>query len=39
MMEYFKISASARLSFYLYNDENDIDQFLLAVDKIEEIFC
>tara|TARA_Y100000991_G_C21963999_1_gene345906 strand:+ start:461 stop:1675 length:1215 start_codon:yes stop_codon:yes gene_type:complete len=39
LMEYFKISASARLSFYLYNDENDIDQFLLAVDKIEEIFC
>jgi cysteine desulfurase/selenocysteine lyase len=32
------ISASARASFYLYNDTNDIDQLVQSIKKTANIF-
>lgn len=32
------ISASARVSFYLYNDDKDIDRFIKGIKKVQRIF-
>lgn len=34
----FGIPASTRASFYLYNDENDIDKFIFGLQKVQKIF-
>lgn len=34
----FGIPASTRASFYLYNDENDIDKFIFGLRKVQKIF-
>ncbi len=35
--EFLNIPASARVSFYLYNDKNDIDKFIEGLKRVEEI--
>lgn len=32
------ISASARVSFYLYNDESDVDAFIEGIKKVKKLF-
>lgn len=32
------IQASARASFYLYNDEKDIDKFIKSLEKVKKVF-
>lgn len=32
------ISASARVSFYIYNDEEDVDKFIKGLKKVKKIF-
>lgn len=36
--ERFKITASTRASFYLYNDEEDIDHLVKGLEKVQKIF-
>ncbi|HNW14685.1 MAG TPA: cysteine desulfurase [Anaerolineaceae bacterium] len=36
--ERFKITASTRASFYLYNDEEDIDHLIKGLEKVQQIF-
>lgn len=38
LMRHFGASATARASFYLYNTEADVEQFLLALNKTKEYF-
>lgn len=38
LMRHFDASATARASFYLYNTEADVEQFLLALNKTKEYF-
>ncbi len=38
LMQRFKIPATARMSFYLYNSEEDIDAACKALEKVYEIF-
>ncbi|WP_110113784.1 cysteine desulfurase [Bacillus sp. CGMCC 1.16541] len=38
LMKYLKVSATARASFYLYNTEEEIDQFVSALIKTKEYF-
>ena len=38
IMNKLGISASARASFYLYNDTNDIDQLIQSIKKTANIF-
>lgn len=38
LMRHFEASATARASFYLYNTEEDVDQFILALEKTKEFF-
>lgn len=38
LMEHLQVPATARASFYLYNDEEDVDAFLEALRRVEEIF-
>lgn len=33
------IQASARVSFYLYNDEEDIDRLIIGIKKVKKIFA
>ncbi|OPA02042.1 cysteine desulfurase [Bacillus cereus] len=37
-MEHLGVSSTARASFYLYNTEEDIDQFIFALHKTREFF-
>jgi cysteine desulfurase/selenocysteine lyase len=37
-MTHFGASATARASFYLYNTEEDVDQFISALQKTKEYF-
>ncbi|NMC18598.1 MAG: cysteine desulfurase [Chloroflexi bacterium] len=36
--ERFKITVSTRASFYLYNDEEDIDHLIKGLEKVQQIF-
>ncbi|KQL19216.1 aminotransferase class V-fold PLP-dependent enzyme [Cytobacillus solani] len=36
LMRHFEASATARASFYLYNTEEDIERFILALEKTKE---
>ena len=38
LMKYLDISSSARISFYLYNNEEDIDKFIESIKKVREVF-
>jgi len=38
LMRHFEASATARASFYLYNTEEDIERFILALEKTKEFF-
>lgn len=38
LMRWLKVTATARASFYLYNDENDIDQLVKGLQKTKEYF-
>ncbi|MED3553915.1 cysteine desulfurase [Cytobacillus praedii] len=38
LMRHFGASATARASFYLYNTEADVEQFLFALNKTKEYF-
>ncbi len=38
LMLHFEASATARASFYLYNTEEDVDRFILALEKTKEFF-
>lgn len=38
LMRHFEASATARASFYLYNTEEDVDRFILALEKTKEFF-
>ncbi|MEK5037078.1 cysteine desulfurase [Sporosarcina sp. FSL K6-3457] len=38
LMRHFGVSATARASFYLYNTEEDVDQFILALEKTKGFF-
>ena len=38
IMHYLDISSTARASFYLYNDKNDIDQLVHSIEKTARIF-
>lgn len=38
LMRHLSIGATARASFYLYNTEEDVDRFLLALQKTKEYF-
>ena len=38
VMDRFKVSATARISFGVYNDEQDIDQAVAALQKVSELF-
>ncbi|MBM7704581.1 cysteine desulfurase [Metabacillus iocasae] len=38
LMKYLEVSATARASFYLYNTEEEIDQFVSALIKTKEYF-
>lgn len=38
LMRHFEASATARASFYLYNTEEDIERFILALERAEEFF-
>ncbi|RCW48660.1 cysteine desulfurase [Halanaerobium sp. MA284_MarDTE_T2] len=38
LMKYLDINSSARISFYLYNDREDIDVFINSIKKVREMF-
>ncbi len=38
LMRWLDVTATARASFYLYNDESDIDQLVLGLQKTKEYF-
>ena len=38
LMEYLKVPATVRMSFYLYNDEKDVDQAIEALKRTQEYF-
>lgn len=37
LMKYYKIAASARISFYFYNTKEEVDQFIYALSKVREV--
>ena len=39
LMEFLEVSATSRVSPYVYNNDADIDKFLKAFSKAEELFC
>ena len=39
VMEHFKIPATARASFYLYNNKEEVDQLVRAVDSVKIFGC
>lgn len=38
LMSYLNINSSARVSFYLYNDKEDVDKFIESLKKVREVF-
>lgn len=38
LMRHFEASATARASFYLYNTEEDVERFILALEKTKKFF-
>lgn len=38
LMRHFEASATARASFYLYNTEEDVERFILALEKTKDFF-
>lgn len=38
LMEYLKVPATARASFALYNNDNDVDAFIMAMKKVAKYF-
>lgn len=38
LMHYLNVPATARASFYIYNDEKDVDQLVTALQKTKEYF-
>lgn len=38
LMERLKVPATARISFYLYNTEEDIDRLIVSLNKVYELF-
>lgn len=38
VMDYFNVPATARASFALYNTRNDVDRFITALHKVNEVF-
>jgi cysteine desulfurase / selenocysteine lyase len=39
LMKWLNVSATARASFYLYNDESDVDQLVQALNKTRQFFA
>ena len=39
LMKNWQVAATSRVSFYLYNDSQDVEKFLLAYDKAKKTFC
>jgi cysteine desulfurase / selenocysteine lyase len=39
LMKWLNVSATARASFYLYNDESDVDQLVYALNKTRQFFA
>jgi cysteine desulfurase / selenocysteine lyase len=39
LMESWQVPATSRVSFYLYNDSQDLEKFLLAYHKAKKTFC
>lgn len=39
LMERFNLSATARASFYVYNDVEDVDRLVAALEKVHEVFA
>lgn len=39
LMQRLKIPATARASFYLYNDEKDIEKLVTGIEKVKKIFA
>jgi len=39
VMEYFRVPATGRASFALYNDRDDVDQFIVALKSALELFA
>ncbi|GAE92863.1 cysteine desulfurase [Gracilibacillus boraciitolerans JCM 21714] len=37
-MKWLDVTATARASFYLYNDENDVDRLVEGLQKAKEYF-
>ncbi|MGM0602531.1 MAG: cysteine desulfurase [Bacillota bacterium] len=38
LMKYLDINSSARISFYLYNNKEDIDRFIKSIKNVREMF-
>lgn len=39
LMDRFNLSATARASFYVYNDVEDVDRLVAALEKVHEVFA
>lgn len=39
LMERFRVPATARASFYVYNDESDVDRLIDGLKKVEQVFA
>jgi cysteine desulfurase/selenocysteine lyase len=39
LMERFQVPATARASFYVYNDEADVERLVAALRKVQEVFA
>jgi len=38
VLKHFGLAATARASFYLYNDRSDVDRLVAALDQVRTIF-
>ena len=38
-MERFNLPATARASFYVYNDLDDVDALVAGIKKVQEVFA
>jgi cysteine desulfurase/selenocysteine lyase len=38
-MDRFHLPATARASFYVYNDIEDVDRLVTALEKVHEVFA
>jgi len=39
LMDRFNLAATARASFYVYNDVEDVDRLVAALEKVHEVFA